>query len=197
MVPDVRNGSYGRMTVSLGRPPLPRDTPALRKLCRRLVSNAELEIVPVEPASWAAQNECIPNVARMVEEHGGSSEYGWQLWEMFPAVLLEAEFHAVWIDEAGKRHDVTPKQIPIPAIAFVPDPAYPYQGRQVDNIRVPLTRDPLVQALIAAYRARFQALNKGELADVYGHLDSPEIRKASQRINDVEKLVAQRFFRTP
>lgn len=177
---------------SLGPTPLPRVTLQLHALCRKLAPDSELLLVPNEPVEGASVNNCFPNVRRIVQDQGGMCEYGWQIWEVFPRMLLEAEFHAVWIDQAGVRHDVTPKPVPIPAIAYLPDPDREYTGRQVDNIRVALSKDPVVTALIKAYRARFRALNRGELADRYGDLDTPEIRAARQRVADLERLVATR-----
>ena len=174
--------------------PIPRNTSALHRLAQRLSPGTPIETVPVEPQPWASLNDCFPNVDRMVDEYGGSREYGWQLWEVFPGVLLEAELHAVWVDDRGQRHDITPKQVPLPFIVFVPDPDFVYDGRQVDNVRVALTKDPLAKALIAAYRERFAALNEGELADSYGHVDTPRIRRAHKRVDDVEALVIRRFY---
>lgn len=81
------------------------------ELCRELVPEASTPItVDVKPAKGAAPKDCFPNVDGVLARDGGRRELGWKLVENLPGVLLEAEFHAVWVDDAGRRRDVTPSK---------------------------------------------------------------------------------------
>ena len=66
--------------------------------------------VPVVPKSWAKVGDCIPNVERLVKRSGGSMLLGWRVW-VYPDVLLEAEFHAVWRMCDRNLQDPTPSEI--------------------------------------------------------------------------------------
>ncbi|HVS86382.1 MAG TPA: hypothetical protein VHD91_12200 [Gaiellaceae bacterium] len=109
----------------------------------------------------------------VVAAHGGTLEYGWLLWETIPNVLLEAEFHSVWVTPKGIRRDVTPKELGFTRVVYLPDPALTYDGRQIDNKRVPLVDDPLVEEFMALERRLYGEMNRGERADQYGAMPVP------------------------
>lgn len=138
------------------------NSPRVRRLIAQLAPKGQLEKVALVPAADARANECVPNVDAVVGRSGGRAELGWMLWDKLPGVLLEAEFHAVWVRPDGRREDVTPKQIPgVDYIFFVPDAALVYRGEQIDNRRVALRDDRVVHDYIAAAEARFKVLNDG------------------------------------
>lgn len=180
-----------------GFPPLPRpvgDSPEVRSFCQELVPGGIPFLVSVNPPQAAKSDECVENVMSVVEVNEGSIEYGWMLWER-PRVLLEAEFHAVWVRPAGGRVDVTPKVLPgITKIVFLPDPNLVYEGRQIDNRRVPLTDDPLVRHYIEAAEAFFEAINRGTLADFHGELRlDGEQRALLQRRDSLEAAMMEKY----
>jgi hypothetical protein len=146
--------------------PFPRpagNSPRTRRLCDQIAPGQRLVKVQVEPAPGASVNECVPNVDAVVASRGGRRELGWALWDTFPGVLLEAEFHAVWRREDGVRVDVTPKAVPgVGHVFFLPDPQLAYDGRQIDNVRVAVVDDPHVHNFIAAAERQFEVLNRGE-----------------------------------
>jgi hypothetical protein len=139
----------------------------IRALCSELVPNQEPEFIRVTPIPDADPLDCFVTVARYAEQHGGSVCYGWQIWE-WPRVMVEAEFHAVWLDSDGRFHDITPKQIPVNRILFLPDPGRKYDGRQVNNVRRPLLHDAEMISYIDACNKEFELLNRGKRAYQHG-----------------------------
>ena len=179
--------------------PIPRpvvDRPEVRLLCERLVPRAIPVVLHVDAPPWADPNECTQNVASVIEIYGGSVEYGWQLWETLPGVLLEGEFHAVWVDPKGRRLDVTPKEIAgLACSVFLPDPALVYEGRQIDNVRVPLKDDTLITAFIQAAEDFFEVTNRGELADYHGALVlTPEMKAIAARRQRLEMEILEKYY---
>lgn len=63
---------------------------------------------------------CSDGVEEKIRRHGGSIRFGWLVWE-WPRVMLTAEFHAVWLDQDGHYHEITPKPHRETHIVFVPD----------------------------------------------------------------------------
>lgn len=63
--------------------------------------------------------------------------------------------------------------MPFSSITFVADPTRQYEGRQVDNVRKPLTKDPKVRQFIYLMKRRFEILNTGTLADQHGEIELP------------------------
>ncbi len=179
--------------------PLPRptfDSPKLGDLFKRLVpGGTPLPVQVIKPPPWAEPNECVANVASVIEIYGGATELGWQLWETLPGVLIEAEFHAVWIDKEGDRLDVTPNAIPGAArINFLPDPKLLDNGRQIDNVRISLVDDPLVNDLIKSHEAFFEATNRGELADSDEFVMTPEIEAIESRGMRLEAAIVSKYY---
>jgi hypothetical protein len=118
-------------------------------------------------------NDCFPNVDKLIGQYGGSIEHGWLLWEALPGLLLSAEFHAIWIDSKGNRREVTPSDLRHERIAFLPDPARTYEGRQVNNVQMSLKDNPLIDKLIAWEDSKFALMNDGDLADYHGAVELP------------------------
>jgi hypothetical protein len=118
--------------------------------------------VNVCPDSLAEKNECFDNVAAMVQRQSGERVVGWQLWKH--PFMLEAEYHAVWRSPAGELQDITPKNIPTDKILFVEDPDSPYDGQQLDNIRLNTSGNLLIDDFIALARAKFYLFSGGEKA---------------------------------
>ena len=110
--------------------------------------------------------------------------------------MIEAEFHAVWVDPDGNYRDVTPKEMPgIKQILFLPDPALVYGGRQIDNVRVPLRDDALIKDFIKAAEQYYEATNRGELADYHGPMAlSPEMRTLMGRLLKLQELIVQTYY---
>jgi hypothetical protein len=124
--------------------------------------------VPVEPESYAQISFCFPAVQEKINREGGEQIIGWQIWKT--NFLVEAEFHAIWKSPSSKLVDITPKHYPIDKILFLPELSKDYAGEQVDNIRLNISNNPLVDDLIEVSKMIYRQLNKGDLAQKHGEL---------------------------
>lgn len=115
----------------------------IRRFCATLDVSEGPRFLPVRPEPWSVPNDCHFNVAEKVRRSGGRSRHGWIIWEM-PRVMLEAEFHAVWVSESGEMLDVTPKRDAERTILFQPDATRVYAGQFVDNVRFPLLQNEVL-----------------------------------------------------
>ena len=143
---------------------------AVIALCKKLVSDPHPLYLKVKPNDDAIVGECTKNVEKMVSLKGGTIHYGWQIWEM--ERMVEAEFHAVWVDLEGNYHDITPKGLfNITEILFLPDPSINYTGTQIDNVRIPKNEnDEIIKRFIKINERYFEASNRGDLANKYGEI---------------------------
>ncbi|UOY04998.1 hypothetical protein L0P88_13660 [Muricauda sp. SCSIO 64092] len=140
-------------------------------LCKQLVPNGTPQYLEIETVEGSIENDCYENVKRIIEKNGGEIQYGWQIWETLPSVMIEAEFHAVWIDKNGVYHEVTPKSLPsLKRILFLPDPKRRYSGCQIDNVRIALKDDVLVHKFIENAELLFKETNRGDLANFHGKI---------------------------
>ncbi len=165
-------------------PPLPKPADSasqvIQKLIERLVPGGESIYLDVEPVVGALENECYGNVDIAIKNAGGTIQYGWKLWETLPNVMAEAEFHAVWVDKNGEMHEVSPEPLPgMSRILFLPDPNRTYSGHQIDNVRIPLQEDNLIEEFIANSEQHFEVMNRGELVGIHGEIPmTGEIRNS-------------------
>ncbi|MFA5360065.1 MAG: SEC-C domain-containing protein [Patescibacteria group bacterium] len=147
--------------------------PELIKLIQLMDSSLKPISVPVEPEKYAEESECLPAVKEKIEKDGGSQILGWQVWKS--DFWIEAEFHSVWKSPEGKLIDITPKlifvlpnfSIPVSLITFLPDSKIKYIGAQIDNIRLNITNNEVVDDIIEIFKSEFKLLNRGERALEY------------------------------
>lgn len=161
-------------------------------LISQVVPGGRAVLIPHEPVIDKPLLECFSIVPEHIVSHGGKQLTGWAIWET-PGVFIEAEFHAVWQDNEGLLHDLTPRPIPLGHILFVPDPGREYAGRQVDNIRSAMVDDLDVIRFLYIFKRRFEILNKGDLANQHGEIVLPP--KAAKEYRKLEKEVAQLHLR--
>jgi hypothetical protein len=140
-------------------------TEEIKRLLSKIGSKEEPAYVSCKPNPNAPQNECFPLVEAKVEVEGGERILGWQIWQ--GQLLVEAEFHAVWKTPTNELFDITPKPFPVEKIFFVADPRAIYEGKQINNIRMNITGNPLVDEFIAIHDAVFRIKNKGNRAFQY------------------------------
>lgn len=129
----------------------------MRRLIDTVTPGGQAHYLPVRPTPDATVNGCFSNVRAKVARDGGRRLCGWQLWE-WPGVLVEAEFHAVWLSPGGEMVEITPKPHGEDAILFVPDERRDYHGEVVDNVRIALHDDQLVEHFIRVSRAIVQVM---------------------------------------
>lgn len=135
------------------------------KLIKTIGIDAQPIYVPVKPDSSALINECFPNVVEKIKNQGGYEVIGWQIWKT--RNLIEAEFHAVWSSDKNELLDITPKLVPFSEILFIRDTRNSYNGSQVDNIRINISGNSLVDDLISVCEMLFKIENKGSRAHEY------------------------------
>jgi hypothetical protein len=156
---------------------LPTTTPsqitrAVRRLAEKVAPGNQAVFLAVKPEADAVVNECFPNVEAKIARMGGHMLCGWQLWE-WPHLLIEAEFHAVWVSTEGEMVDITPKAQGETRILFVPHQRRRYEGIVVDNVRMPLRDDQLIRDFILVSEMKTKIMNRGERATQYGHVSVP------------------------
>lgn len=145
----------------------------VQDFCKQVTSSSLPVELACEPAPGAQLLDCFSTVESQVQKFGGRPVLGWAIWE-FPQVLIEAEFHAVWErHDDGVLIDISAHPLPFSKITFLPDPQRVYLGRQVDNIRKPLSKDPKVRQFIYLMQRQFEILNRGSRADQY-EVDLPK-----------------------
>jgi hypothetical protein len=137
----------------------------VKRLLAELGSNSNPLTVKCTPEKGVELNDCFPLVETKVAEHGGESVLGWYILES--TLLVEAIFHAVWRTEGGELIDISPKPIPVAKILFLQNKNAVYEGKQVDNIRVNICGNRLVDDLIEICEASYRLQNKGERAFQY------------------------------
>lgn len=142
----------------------------LANFCTILVPNAHPIYVSVRPETGAPTNECFPLVDVAISRFGGTRLLGWALWE-FPGVFVEAEFHAVWESPNGELIDIAPKNRPVERILFLPNKELTYTGRQVNNVRRPLSSARCIAEYLATFDAEFELLNRGARAQQHGEIE--------------------------
>lgn len=118
----------------------------VQRLLNRLNATHEPDYLDVTPEPGVNVRDCFVAVQEKVKQDGGRMIMGWQIWK--GKHLIEAECHAVWEDEDQMLHDITPKDIPVSRILFVEDENLIYEEKQIDNVRVNLTNNDLVDDLI-------------------------------------------------
>ncbi|HEY8559496.1 MAG TPA: SEC-C domain-containing protein [Pyrinomonadaceae bacterium] len=147
-----------------------RITSEIRSFCNRIVENSSPFHLPVEPDRKSIKLECFPNVENFISKNGGAIQYGWRIGEWYE-IMLEAEFHAVWRAPNGDFRDVTPSGEK--RILFLPDDTGIYEGRQIPNVRLALSKSRLVHEFIDIQGKLFEAMNEGELAEKHGAISLP------------------------
>lgn len=137
----------------------------LKKLLDKLNATHEPLYVDLKPDPNSQPSDCFRTVADKVSKDGGKIIYGWQIWKTDD--LIEAECHAVWEDLNEDLLDVTPKDFDTDKILFVEDENVKYEGKQVDNVRLNISKNPLADDLITVGIRLFKIMNKGNRASQY------------------------------
>jgi hypothetical protein len=142
----------------LSRTPI-KITEQIIKFCNEIDKSQKPCWVSVKPDPESEIKECFPNVKTKVEKDGGRIQFGRAIWE-WPNILLEAEFHAVWVSPANEHIDITPSEMGgAQRILFLPDSKLEYDFVS-DSKRIPhefqaLKDDPLVHRLIEVTKLLF------------------------------------------
>ena len=164
--------------------------PDVQKLIEIIDPTHDADYVYVSPELDAELLDCFRIVERKVQIAGGKIIYGWQIWKS--PHLVEAECHAVWEDNVGNLLDITPKEININRILFIEDENIKYNRRQIDNIRLNITSNKLVDDFIEVNKIIFDFKNRGARADSYdlSNILSKEQEDHLVYIDSIRHLIA-------
>lgn len=145
------------------------------KLLEKLKADYEPEVVPVIIEKFSAPLSCYSNANAKVLKDGGSIHYGWSLHEN--GSIYEAEHHAVWENETGDLIDITPNQLNKAEILFVSDNKFVDNGQSLDNVRINITKNVIVDDFILIAEFIFKLYNFGKRIDDLQFLISPNINR--------------------
>lgn len=138
----------------------PREiTEEIMKLCRQLDPTQTPIYVPVRPPANSMVDSCFYNLPDKIKADGGSAQHGWTIWER-PGLLIEGEFHAVWVSPEGEFIDITPKVDGETEILFLPDSRRVWTGELVDNVRMPLVDNEITRLLVKSSKEQFAIRQK-------------------------------------
>ncbi|MEI7037828.1 SEC-C domain-containing protein [Fulvimonas yonginensis] len=154
--------------------------PAVRRLIDTVTPGGQARYLRVRPEPGATVNECFSNVRAKRARDGGRMLCGWQLWE-WPRVMVEAEFHAVWLSPEGEMVEITPKPHGETQVLFVPDERRRHDGTVVDNVRMALHEDQLIEHFIRVSGAIVQVAAHSGCATRHGRVWVPEEQIAPWR----------------
>ncbi len=178
------------------RPPPDPSRPSVKSFLGTIVKDTSPYYVPVQPAPFAEVNDCFGAVPKQVELHGGHQQIGWTIW-MWPKVLVEAEFHSIWISPEGQPIDITPKGAEIPRILFCPDNHRQYRGCQINNIRKPLQNRREIKRFCELATLIHKELNKGDLAFYHGTIElSDQCRRYRAEQAELQLWLWRKYGRT-
>jgi len=136
------------------------DDPDFIKIENRIDAEFEATYVEHKPIE-ADVLDCFNIVSNHTNQHGGKSILGWQIWKS--TILIEAEAHAVWeVPGTDELLDISPKQgISVERILFIEDSRLNYEGKQINNVRLNITKNQLVDHFIELANLFFHFQNKG------------------------------------
>lgn len=153
--------------------------PELEQLRKRLNLTGEAIFLPSVPRRDSVPDHCTDDVTRQVAELGGTAVYGWMIW-IWPRMMAEATFHAVWRAPDGTLTDISAKHDGEKQILFIPDPSRTYDGNRVETVRIALwnhnlmhdfirTSDEFVAEFTAQYGTEFvgEVEMRGRLLELY------------------------------
>jgi len=119
----------------------------LKELLNLINSDHPLRTVRVQVDPAAKINNCYYNVSDKVKHDGGKTIYGWAIWNS--NYICEGEMHAVWQSPIGELIDITPRTNDFAEIQFVVVDNFTYSGMMVDNIRLNVTDNQVVDDWIS------------------------------------------------
>jgi hypothetical protein len=157
----------------------------IQKLLEKIQTKNTPFSVRIQIEEFSKTEFCIPNVREKIRRDGGTIVFGWLINEK--PFLIEAIYHAVWKSNSGKIIDITQHEVNVEQILFVVDNKSVYKDKQIDNIRINLTLNKLVDDLIALAETRFKILNYRERAFVSGQ-EIMITHKESQILNEIDRM---------
>jgi len=162
--------------------------------CRKVSPGQAPVLVPHKPLAGKPLKECFSIVPEHIMANGGKQVFGWAIFE-FKKIWLEAEFHVVWETESGELIDLTPREVAIEKIFFIPDPSKKYEGNQVNSIFHKISKKPSVKKFISLSKEYYEAVNEGELANVQsGYIECPKAIEIQEEMNELFPKIMQEHY---
>lgn len=139
----------------------------INTLLDKLNVEYEAERIPIIVEDFSEPQQCFGNVANKVKKDGGRLHAGW-LIHADGKFLVEAERHVVWENEKGELIDITPQEANVKDVLFVSDDVDNIKScRNVDNVRINKTGNPLVDDFIKVCETLTAITSLGERIDDY------------------------------
>lgn len=114
----------------------------------------------IQPDQDASINSCFYNVERKVAKDGGIAIYGWIIRPL--KYMIEAEKHAIWKAPDSSYLDITPTIQPMSQTLFVIDDDFVYSGQLVDNVRINISDNKVVDDWIFVCEAIYKLYSYGQ-----------------------------------
>lgn len=156
----------------------------VKKLLDKINSEFEPEQVSVKIEEYSERLNCFKNVDRKVELDGGKVHYGWVIYHT--NILSEAERHAVWENENEELIDITPREIDFNQIMFVSDNNFEYHGQIIDNYRVNITKNKVVDHFIKVCETLSKFYSLGTRKDDWELEIEPHVGKIIYEYEDLK-----------
>lgn len=147
------------------------------KKCLEITAN-EPFFIEVRPWINSNINDCFNNVRSYLKDNDGRIVYGWKIKE-FANCFIDFEFHAVVLISKNSYLDITPDQSN--KILFMEDDHLKFEGKQIDNIRLPIRKTKLILQYLSLWEDRYKLLNNGPNEVKFG--------RVSVNKNDYESLM--------
>src|SRR3989344_6575464 len=129
------------------------------EFCKEINSGSELLFIEVIPYEESEYQECFSNVQNYIKKFGGKIQQGWTIWEI-PKKFIEAEFHAVWVDDNENYIDISPKPDGEKRILFLKDNDKKIIKEPVENIRKVLQNTAEFRTMKIFGGKQFEAFKK-------------------------------------
>lgn len=113
-------------------------------LRKKMQLEYDFEIIPVQVLSFSVAKQCYSNVEKKVKQDGGKIHYGWSV-HFTEDIIVEAERHAVWENDDEDLICITPHPSGYSEVIFLSDNVPVDTKLQIDNIRMNITNNPLVE----------------------------------------------------
>jgi len=136
----------------------------IRKIGDKLNAAYDYEIIPVQVMEESREKQCYANVDEKIRLSGGTVHYGWSV-HFNDGYLIEAERHAIWENKQGELLCVTPHPQNYDTVIFISDNTPVDPQTDVDNVRMNITANPLVDDWI---------MIRNTLGDFYNRFSSSE-----------------------
>lgn len=166
-------------------------TPEILEFCKQ-ISKSNPVYLDVQTSADSVKKECFGNVQNFISQNGGSIQHGWLIWE-WQNVIIEAEFHAVWVSPEGKLTEISPAVEK--KILFLPDNSKTYKGITLNNIRHALQEDKTVKEFVKVCDQISEAQIKAKQTEnINNHYVSAYmIAMLSQRQNALMELIKEKY----